>query len=75
MTWDGRERRRYVRTPKPPCPKCFSRDSNVVDSDVEYIDCPEDVYPRQRQCKDCCHKWFTFERNANLTTTSGSATR
>lgn len=71
MTYTGPERRRVYRGGKPPCPKCQSDRSKVIDSGVEYLEVPEDAYPRQRQCLACAHRWFTFEQNST-TSISGS---
>lgn len=65
MSWDGTERRKRPRdrSGKPPCEKCGHDESWVKDSDVEYVPKREGVYIRQRECKNCGHRWFTAEEN------------
>jgi hypothetical protein len=59
--WKGTDRRKYVRTPKPPCPVCGSEESVVIDSGREYSeDFPVDTFIRRRQC-DRGHKFYTGE--------------
>lgn len=73
MSWSGPGRRKYDRTPKPPCPKCGSDDSNVVDSDVENLPVPPGTFSRQRECKGagCKHRWYTLEQNLSDSTIYG----
>lgn len=60
--WMGR-RRRYERTPKPPCPRCNSDQSKVIDSDVPYVIAPPGIFTRQRECLNeaCRHRFYTYE--------------
>lgn len=70
MPYTGPERRKYIRTPKPPCPKCGSEDSAVIDCDCEGIPpeylVPPDSFTRRRRCP-CGHRWYTVEQNLKRT--------
>lgn len=59
---------------KPPCPRCHSDRSRVIDSDVEYVTAPDDVYLRQRACLACGRRWITAEQYYSTTTIYGSDT-
>lgn len=71
MAYTGPDRRKVYRGGKPPCPKCGHDESRVIDSGPDYVEVPEDVYARQRRCKLCDHRWFTYEQNC-IATISGS---
>jgi transcriptional regulator NrdR family protein len=63
-------RRKYDRTPKPPCPKCGDENSKVIDSDVYNLRVPPGTFSRRRECgvPTCRHKWYTLEQNISDST-------
>ena len=60
---------------KPPCPRCHSDRSKVIDSDLEYVAALDDVYLRKRECKACGRRWVTAEHYYETTTIYGIDTQ
>jgi len=59
--WDGRDRRKVERSGKPPCPRCGSDASKVIDTGMPTSNALE--YRRRRLCERCDYRWTTLEIN------------
>lgn len=54
------------RSGKPPCPRCQSDQSDIVDSDSSTQGIPDGAYARRRKCAHCGHRWTTVEINLSF---------